>query len=92
MIEPFYFQCFLRWLNDDVLDTGLVASVLNTGLICNSSDDDGEYDKEDDKPKEGDYQPPVPAINLGALMKKKDDKPKAPTIDLLNLQPQKDGD
>jgi len=25
-------------------------------------------------------------------MKKKDDKPKAPTIDLLNLQPQKDGD
>jgi hypothetical protein len=42
MIEPIYFQCFLRWLNDDVLDTGLVASVLNTGLICNSSDDDGE--------------------------------------------------
>lgn len=63
MIEPFYFQVFLRWLNQRVLDNGLSSS-----FILNTVQKDLVQDVRNETPRG--FQPPK---NLLAGLLKKDD-------------------
>ena len=67
MIEPFYFQVFLRWLNQRVLDQGLTAS-----FILNAVQKEVVEEVKNETPRYmNNHQPPKNL--LAGLLKKSED-------------------